>query len=346
MLSALVLAIIQERSVKFPDLALVLNDGAKEESNLRRIQSFFADFEVEYLAFARMLMSFVPVLRLDLSIDRTNWQFGGVDFNVLTLTVCYKGTGLPVLFEMLDKRGNSDQAERVDLLDKFVRLFGAGRISSLCGDREFVGDRWFKYLTDKGIHFFLRLRKSCRVTLGGVNYRVDELADCLAAQRPRHLCGVDVHGLGGLRLGLKKLPLKAGEPQDYLAVLTNSAAGDALEHYRKRWSIETFFQSVKKRGFDLEQTHLKDPLRLKKLFALLCLAFALCLSEGIHRHESVKEIAAKSNGYKQNSYFRHGLNAIRKILKNANNCLAAFCRMLDRIFKTAAQISRTLNLDG
>ena len=149
-----------------------------------------------------------------------------------------------------------------------------------------------------------------------------------------------------LRLGLKKLPLGAGEHQGYLAVLTNSAAGDALEHYRKRWSIETFFQSVKKRGFDLEQTHLKVPRRLKKLFALLCLAFALCLSEGIYRHESVKEIVAKSNGYKQNSYFRHGMNAIRKILKNANNCLTTFCKLFDRIFKTAAQISRTLNLDG
>jgi hypothetical protein len=263
-----------------------------------------------------------------------------------TLTVCYKGTGLPILFETLDKRGNSDQAERADLLDKFLKLFGAGRISSLCGDREFVGDKWFKYLTDSNIPFFLRLRKSCRVTLGGVHYRVDELVNCLAPHHPRHLRGVVVHGLEGLRLGLKKLPPQAGQAQDYLAVLTNSADGDALSRYRRRWSIETFFQSVKRRGFDLEQTHLKDPLRLKKLFALVCLAFAICLAEGIYRHQNVKKILTKSNGYKQNSYFRHGLNAVRKILKNANDCYAALCRLFHRILKTTAQISRTLNLDG
>ena len=38
-------------------------------------------------------------------------------------------------------------------------------------------------------------------------------------------------------------------------------------HYRHRWSIETFFQSLKKRGFRLEDTHLKSLDRLKKLMA-------------------------------------------------------------------------------
>jgi hypothetical protein len=55
------------------------------------------------------MLSFVPYLHLDISIERINWQFEKVDFNILTLTVRYKGGGLPILFEMLDKKGNSNK---------------------------------------------------------------------------------------------------------------------------------------------------------------------------------------------------------------------------------------------
>jgi hypothetical protein len=85
--------------------------------------------------------------------------------------------------------------------------------------------------------------------------------------------------------------------------------------YRNRWSIEVCFQSFKKRGFDLEATHLRDPEKLKKLLVFTSLALVLCVNLGIFLHEKVKKIKVKKHGYKSKSFFRHGMNAIRKIIK-------------------------------
>ncbi len=42
MIFALIFSMIETRSVQFPELATKLNDLAQDESNLRRIQAFFA----------------------------------------------------------------------------------------------------------------------------------------------------------------------------------------------------------------------------------------------------------------------------------------------------------------
>jgi hypothetical protein len=139
-LCGLVLCMLESRSVSFTDLAAELNASAKVESNLRRIQSFFSDFDLEYLAWARLLMQFVPQFKLTLVLDRTNWQFGETDINILCLTVRLHDVGLPILFSFLDSQGNSQTTHRCDLLDKFDELFGFSRISCLIADREFIGE--------------------------------------------------------------------------------------------------------------------------------------------------------------------------------------------------------------
>ena len=55
------------------------------------------------------------------------------------LGVVYKGVAFPLLFTMLDKRGNSNSQKRIDLLNRFIRLFGNHVIESVVADREFVG---------------------------------------------------------------------------------------------------------------------------------------------------------------------------------------------------------------
>ena len=60
---------------------------------------------------------------------------------------------------------------------------------------------------------------------------------------------------------------------EYLIVASNKEPTQAWARYQKRWSIEILFSALKKRGFDFEQTHLTDPERIKKLVALLAIAF-------------------------------------------------------------------------
>lgn len=75
---------------------------------------------------------------------------------------------------------------------------------------------------------------------------------------------------------------------------------------------------MKERGFDLENTHLQDNEKLKKLVALVSIAYAFCASLGIYHHQKVKKIKTKNNGYKANSFVRHGINLIREWLRPDN----------------------------
>jgi hypothetical protein len=51
------------------------------------------------------------------------------------------GVGLPIIWTMLDKRGNSNQEERKLLIIRYIRLFGLDSIDCIIADREFIGQQ-------------------------------------------------------------------------------------------------------------------------------------------------------------------------------------------------------------
>jgi hypothetical protein len=306
LLFGLVFSVIETRSVQFTELSTKLNEAAKDSSNLRRIQSFFAHYALDYRVVACVLMSFVASKKCRLSIDRTNWQFGDQHINVLTLTVYCHGVGIPLLFELLDKKGNSNQQERIDLLGEFVALFGKERILSLTADREFIGHKWLKWLIEQGIDFAIRFPHSHLITRrDGV---VHSGKEWLANHQERYFHAVI---LDGVRVNVALQDLG----DDLLIVAGSFLPKKLFEQYRYRWSIETFFQSLKKRGFRLEETHLKDLDRLRNLMAIVALAFVFCWQVGLHHHIHTKKIPVKNHGYKANSFFRKGVDLIRNACK-------------------------------
>jgi hypothetical protein len=90
---------------------------------------------------------------------------------------------------------------------------------------------------------------------------------------------------------------------------------DPAAQYQKRWGIETLFGALKSRGFNLEQTHLKDLERLSRLLALLALAFTWAFIVG-QWQVSVKELKLKKHGYPPKSIFRLGLNMLSRSVIN------------------------------
>lgn len=68
---------------------------------------------------------------------------------------------------MLEKKGNSDSSERMDLLERFHKIFPEAEIAYLCGDREFIGQEWVSYLLiEPTIRFRLRIRHSDLISDG------------------------------------------------------------------------------------------------------------------------------------------------------------------------------------
>jgi len=72
--------------------------------------------------------------------------------------------------------------------------------------------------------------------------------------------------------------------------------------------------------------------KLKKLFALVSIAFACCLDVGIYKHEYEKPLKKKKHGYKAKSFFRYGLDEIRRALLHLHHKADLALTIIDRLF--------------
>ena len=139
---------------------LPMGGTADVTSRYRRLQRFFSEVRFDYDALARLIVCLFGFDRKPfyLTLDRTNWQWGKKNLNLLTLGIVYKGAAIPVYWLVLNKKGNSSQRERIALLKRFVRQFGSGSIQGILGDREFIGQQWWGWLNQQQIPFVMRMK--------------------------------------------------------------------------------------------------------------------------------------------------------------------------------------------
>lgn len=317
--AGMLIALLKLRSINLSELASAFPSGAQKESRYRRIQRFicghYVDFDVVAL-FIMRLFSFLDT-QYYLALDRTNWQWGEKNINILMLTVVYKGMAIPVYWLLLDKKGNSNTRERIALMKRFIRQFGKQSILGLLADREFIGEDWLKWLKSEGIDFVIRIKKDALIPNSrGEKMQVHKLFRFLkpgeqaVIQGPRLMTGVDVY-LSGLRLADGEL----------LIVASGSPGDNAIETYAERWQIETLFACLKGRGFNLEDTHVTNRLRIKRLLVLAVVAFCWAHRSGEWQHEHVKPIKVKTHQRLARSIFRVGLDVIRDVLLNVTYSL-------------------------
>ena len=278
-LAHFLLALLKVRSVNLAELATGFGGKAKVESHYKRLQRFFRSFEIDQDSLARLLVRLVPVGggSWRLTLDRTNWKFGQVEINFLVLGIAHRGIAVPIFWSVLDKAGNSDTAERIALMERFLKVFGASRFAALLADREFVGEDWFRWLQKQGLPFHQRLKRNTLVPNSWNRMmRLDELFGSLRPGEARRLPGR--RPVWGCFVHISALRLDDG---DFLFIASSGAPqAEALDAYADRWQVETLFGALKSRGFNLEDTHLTDPKRLAKFMGLLALAFAWTYRSG------------------------------------------------------------------
>lgn len=306
-------SMLKSRSVVLVELAENLNSDALTDSNENRLQNFFRDVAFDYEALAKFLFCFLCAKGTDkirLSIDRTEWDFGQKQNNILMIIASRGDFTIPLYWVMLDnKSGNSNSDDRIALLKKCIALIGAQNIGLVLGDREFIGQVWLKFLKDQKIPFCVRVPKNHSITSedGTIYY-----AETLWLQRKP----TPIRFQSAMVDGVWASVLIDTDAKGELLFLFGTANVDFFKQlYKKRWTIETVFQAFKGRGFDLEKTHLKIDDRLQKLVGIVAMAYAFCTSMGIFKDQNVKKIRIKNHKRKENSFFRYGLDFFRDFLK-------------------------------
>jgi len=145
-LALFLIALFRVKTVNLAKLATTFVGKAKPESNYKRSQRFFGEFELNYHTLAKLVVNLMEIPQpWELSVDRTTWEFGDCVHNILMLGVVYDGIAFPLLWWMLDKKGNSNTGERIELLEEFFEVFPSVQVAYLTADREFVGATWFEY---------------------------------------------------------------------------------------------------------------------------------------------------------------------------------------------------------
>lgn len=318
MMSKLVIAVLKMCTVNFGQLALVINPLAKRDSNFKRIQRFMKQFCFSRHRFVQWAWSHYGNQGqwLALSMDRTNWKFGRININILTIGISWRGTAIPLVWMMLDKRGQSNQKERISLLQSLLDCLNdeqKKRIRYLLMDREFAAHNWLTYLKKQSIHFIIRVRKDAKVRKPGrlaerPAWRLFQTDNFRTLRKHRVLFGHRLF-VGGQKISAK----------EYLILISDVSLSRGTQLYAERWGIEVFFGACKKRGFNFEDTHLTKLERVNTLIYILAIAFIWAFKVGEFLIDNGHQIPIKNlkkRKAKLFSIFRAGLDHVKTKLLN------------------------------
>lgn len=319
MMSKLIIALIMMCSVNYSKLSIVLNPNSKSSSNFKRIQRFIKQYSFSKKGYIQFVWSLFCNNEkwIALTIDRTNWKFGKCNINILMIGISYKGTAIPLIWMLLDKRGNSSQDERINLFKSLLSLLEkdqVDKIRCLLADREFIGKQWIKYLKNQPFHFFIRIKKNALISkLKGEQsshvYRLFKQSKFQAFNNRRWIYSHQLF-IGGQKINSK----------EWLIIISDIRLTHGRQFYKERWGIEVFFGACKSRGFNFEDTHVTHLKRLSNLIFIIGIAFCWALKKGEWLVDNGHQIPIKylkTRKAKLYSLFRFGLNYLKERFLNS-----------------------------
>ncbi len=311
-LALLILGLVNGRTVNLSHVASQFSSASLIASAYRRLQRFFQYVRLDGDWAARITVKWLgtkpPWI---LCLDRTNWKIGRCDVNILMLAITTRRVRIPLMWTLLPTSGCSTERERIDLMRRYLAIFGPASISWLLADREFIGAAWMKFLLKNNIVFAIRLKENNLICLeDGHIYQFTSLlrarpkAKRILAQ-PGRLAAMGDGSGWPLTFAAKRLP-----DGEFLIVATNGPTNKALAIYRKRWRIECLFGDSKTRGLNMEDTRITDPAKLSTLLIVITLAMTWA-----HATAAVAQAGAaikkRAHGYRYKSWFRLGFDLLR-----------------------------------
>lgn len=314
-------ALCKVKTINYDRLATAFTTETDKSSSYRRIQRFMANFDFSMEVVAKLIFKLLPIVgKRTLIIDRTNWKFGKTDINIFMLGVSYKNVAFPIMFKMLDKRGNSSCDERIELIRKYVDWFGLDSIDCILADREFVGQKWIAFLNLEGIRYHIRIRNNFKVILPAKSKEI-KVSWLFNSLKVNEICHYPkIVNLNGELVYLSATKTATRENGiELLILISYNRPQEALQYYRVRWQIETLFRSLKSSGFNIEHTHVTILERLDRLLLLVMIAFTWSYLIGDFLDEMCKPIKLKTHGRRAISVIKYGLDYLSKVLLSGVN---------------------------
>lgn len=267
MVNALCIGLIEAGTVNLKEICARFKTGT-EKTNYRAIQRFFEQKSLHDSDVINYVINnlFSNDEKLTLAIDRTDWEFGETRHNLLIVSVLYANTAVPLMTLPLERKGNSNPAQRMHLLDTILSIIPRHRIKAIIGDREFMGEAWFGALRVRHLPFVMRIRSNIQIEKDNFRGAVRDFP-----------CSKEPLDHGKVYIGTRILSLSTSYSKGGLVAVISDNVKNPLKLYKQRWGIETGFKCLKTNGFNLEDTHLKHSDRIITLVQICTLAMTFSL---------------------------------------------------------------------
>jgi len=323
----MILGLLLVNNVNLNKLAKSFCSQTLTASSYKRMQRFLKELDFCFSWLWLLIQNCLDLKdNLHLALDRTHWQFGKLNINILTLAVCYRGVAIPFFWMMLKKKGNSGWQERFEVLKRLLLIIPKERIAAILGDREFIGKEWLSALLESGVTFVMRTRENiCMANAKGLMlpaktlFRGIKIGKSVVLPKKRKIMGCELYVV------VTRLPTN-----ELLILLTNKEPGLALDRYRLRWEIESLFSALKMRGFNFENTHLVHEERISNLLFVMAIALLMGIRQGEFL-EAEKPSKIKKHGYAAEAIFKRGLEYLGKLIATIYINVNALCQAVYRI---------------
>lgn len=291
------------------------SNGATQESLIKRFTRFLKNdrhtIDGWFLPVAEALLSTLATQPIQLVMDGS---VAGRGCLALMLSVVYHGRALPLCWVVVSApKGHFPEATHQALLAHVQKIMPEGAHVTFLGDGEFDGIDLQADLRTSGWQYVCRTAANILITAHGVRFHVRDLRpSCgeLLAVTPAWMTA-EQYGPVSI-LALWEVPFK--EP---IYLVTNLEDLDAaVQHYKQRPQIETFFSDQKSRGFHIHKSHLRDPKRLGRLLIASCLAYLWIVYLGVcaTRADWMRQLHRQDRC--DLSLFRLGLRLLARCLKD------------------------------
>jgi hypothetical protein len=232
----------------------------------------------------------------------------------LMLSVVYHGRALPLCWLVVrGAKGHFPEAVHQELLSQVQAIMPPGANVTFLGDGEFDGTALQADLRRSEWQYVCRTASNILVSACGVQFCVGDLGPPCG-----ELLAVTPAWMTAEQYGpISILAIWEQQYQEPIYLVTNMPDLDmAVQLYKKRAHIETFFSDQKSRCFHIHKSHLSEMKRLSRLLIASCLAYLWIVYLGVCavREDWMKRLHRQDRC--DLSLFRLGLRLLARALKD------------------------------
>lgn len=291
------------------------SNGATQHSLIARFTRFLKNdrqtVDCWFLPVAKELLATLAKQPIQLVMDGSVVGRGCL---ALMLSVVYHGRALPLCWVVVKApKGHFPEATHRALLEQLQSIMPTDAQVTFLGDGEFDGVDLQADLDKQGWHYVCRTASNILISACGVRFHVSDVGP------PRgELLAVSPAWMTAKEYGpVALLALWEEAYNEPLYLVTNLDDLDAaMQLYKKRAHIETFFSDQKSRGFNIQKSHISDPKRVSRLLIASCLAYLWIVYLGVCATQEHWMKMLHRQDRCDLSLFRLGLRLLARCLKD------------------------------